>query len=192
MPYQLQLTFSQAGRLAPRYKTAASPRRAIRSRAKHTAVACSACKPVTTLPNGLQVCYASKYDVSFLYREIFQEQVYLQHGVQLAQGDVVVDVGGNIGFFALFAAQQVGPSGKVISLEPIPPLHNKLLFNVRSHHAWCQAQGDCKHYVAKNRDIRHRFHVSGQGLSADSNQCDRQSTHRWGRSHDCCDVQAHQ
>ena len=111
---------------------------------KHTAVACTACKPVTTLPNGLQVCYASKYDVSFLYREIFQEQVYLQHGVQLAQGDVVVDVGGNIGFFALFAAQQVGPRGKVVILEPIPPLHKKLVFNVKSHRAWCQSQGDCK------------------------------------------------
>ena len=77
------------------------------------------------------MCYASKYDVSFLYREIFQERVYLQHGVQLAQGDVVVDVGGNIGFFALFAAQQVGPGGKVITLEPIPPLHNKLVYNVK-------------------------------------------------------------
>ena len=144
MPYHLQLTSPQASRVVSTCKTAANVRQSIGTRAKRSNVACSACNPVTTLPNGLQVSYASKYDVSFLYREIFQEQTYLQHGVQLAQGDVVVDVGGNIGFFALFAAQQVGPKGRVISLEPIPPLHNKLVCNVRSHHAWCQAQGDCK------------------------------------------------
>ncbi len=109
--------------------------------AKQRHVACYACKPVTTLPNGLTVCYASKYDVSFLYREIFQEQVYVQHGLKLAAGDVVVDIGGNIGFFALFAAQRVGASGKVVTAEPIPTLQEKLLYNVKSHQAWCSAQG---------------------------------------------------
>lgn len=109
--------------------------------ARQRLVACSACKPVTHLPNGLEVCYASKHDVSFLYREIFEEQLYLQHGIQLAQGDTVVDIGGNIGFFALFAAQLVGPSGKVVTAEPIPILYEKLLYNIRSHQTWCTAQG---------------------------------------------------
>ena len=109
--------------------------------ARQRLVACSACKPVTNLPNGLEVCYASKHDVSFLYREIFEEQLYLQHGIQLAQGDTVVDIGGNIGFFAIFAAQLVGPSGKVVTAEPIPTLYEKLLFNIRSHQTWCTAQG---------------------------------------------------
>lgn len=109
--------------------------------AKQQPIVCSACKPVTTLPNGLTVCYASKYDVSFLYREIFEEQLYLQHGIRLEQGDTVVDVGGNIGFFALFAAQQVGPTGQVVSAEPIPTLHEKLVYNIESHQKWCAAQG---------------------------------------------------
>ena len=105
----------------------------------HTA--CSVCQPVTTLPNGLEVCYASKYDVSFLYREIFEEQTYLRHGVQLAEGGVVVDVGGNIGFFALFAAGLVGSSGKVITAEPIPTLQDKLSYNINSHQTWCTKIG---------------------------------------------------
>ncbi len=109
--------------------------------AKQQSIACCACKPVTNLPNGLTVCYASKYDVTFLYREIFAEQLYLQHGIKLEQGDTVVDVGGNIGFFALFAAQQVGPSGQVVSAEPIPTLHEKLSYNIKSHQKWCAAQG---------------------------------------------------
>lgn len=116
-------------------------RKSTARQAKQQPIACSACKPVTTLPNGLTVCYASKYDVSFLYREIFEEQLYLQHGISLKQGDTVVDVGGNIGFFALFAAQQVGPSGQVVSVEPIPNLHEKLSYNIKSHQKWCAAQG---------------------------------------------------
>ena len=103
---------------------------------------CSACKPTTVLPNGLEVCYASRYDVSFLYREIFEEQTYLQHGIHLAEGNVVVDVGGNIGFFALFTAAIIGPSGTVVSAEPIPTLYEKLCYNIISHKAWCLSQGE--------------------------------------------------
>ena len=70
--------------------------------------------------------------------------MYLQHGIQLAQGDVVVDIGGNIGFFALFAAQQVGSNGKVVTAEPLPPLHKKLMCNVNLHRMWCLSRGQCQ------------------------------------------------
>ena len=108
---------------------------------------CTACKPTTVLPNGLEVCYASKYDVSFLYREIFEEQTYLQHGIKLSEGDVVVDIGGNIGFFTMFAAGLLGSTGKIITAEPIPTLYDKLTHNVRSHQTWSQQQGEYLHVV---------------------------------------------
>lgn len=112
--------------------------RVARKAKKHPLTCCSTeCEPTTVLPNGLSVCYASKYDVDFLYREIFQEQVYMQHGIQLSAGSTVIDVGGNIGFFALFAAQQVGSHGRVITAEPIPDLHSKLQYNVHTHAQWC-------------------------------------------------------
>ena len=41
---------------------------------------------------------------------------------QLSPGDVFVDVGANIGWHSLHASRAVGPSGRVISLEP--ELHN--------------------------------------------------------------------
>lgn len=115
---------------------------ATRKARKHSLTCCSTeCEPTTALPNGLSVCYASKYDVDFLYREIFQEQVYMQHGIQLSAGSTVIDVGGNIGFFALFAAQQVGSHGTVITAEPIPDLHSKLQYNVHTHAQWCALHG---------------------------------------------------
>ena len=39
---------------------------------------------------------------------------------RLSPGDVVVDVGANVGYFSLLCAQSVGPAGRVIALEPVP------------------------------------------------------------------------
>lgn len=51
----------------------------------------------------------------------------------LAPGDTFVDVGANIGLFSLLAARRVGPTGRVIALEPNPTalqrLHENLALN---------------------------------------------------------------
>lgn len=49
------------------------------------------------LPNGLEVDGNSPSEIEFLYHEIFEEEIYLQHGITVQKGDVVVDVGANIG-----------------------------------------------------------------------------------------------
>lgn len=46
-------------------------------------------------------------------------------------GDTVVDVGANSGFFTLFMAQLVGPTGKVLSFEPELRAFGRLNENVR-------------------------------------------------------------
>jgi FkbM family methyltransferase len=38
----------------------------------------------------------------------------------IAPGDVFVDIGANIGFFSVLAAQNAGPAGRVIAFEPHP------------------------------------------------------------------------
>lgn len=48
----------------------------------------------------------------------------------LGPGDVVVDVGANIGNTALAAASRVGPGGRVLAFEPHPRTHAFLLENV--------------------------------------------------------------
>lgn len=47
--------------------------------------------------------------------EAYETALTLQH---LQSGDVYVDVGANIGYYTLVAAQRVGPRGKVIAYEP--------------------------------------------------------------------------
>jgi FkbM family methyltransferase len=44
-------------------------------------------------------------------------------------GGVVVDVGANVGTYALVLARHVGASGKVIAIEPHPVTHARLAFN---------------------------------------------------------------
>jgi FkbM family methyltransferase len=54
-------------------------------------------------------------------------------------GGVFVDIGANVGTYAVVLARHVGSSGKVIAIEPHPVTHARLAFN-------CAASG-CKHAV---------------------------------------------
>lgn len=53
----------------------------------------------------------------------------------VAEGATVVDVGANLGYFALLAARAAGQSGKVIALEPSPTSFELLLANVQLNNA---------------------------------------------------------
>jgi FkbM family methyltransferase len=44
-------------------------------------------------------------------------------------GGVFVDVGANVGTYALALARHVGPRGEVIAVEPHPKIHERLAFN---------------------------------------------------------------
>jgi FkbM family methyltransferase len=52
----------------------------------------------------------------------------------LFPGAVFFDIGSNVGFFALLAARQVGPSGHVYAFEPVPANAAAIEANVRSNH----------------------------------------------------------
>lgn len=45
------------------------------------------------------------------------------------QGGVFVDVGANVGTYAMVLARHVGPTGRVIAIEPHPLTHARLAFN---------------------------------------------------------------
>jgi len=49
----------------------------------------------------------------------------------LRPGDIMVDVGANIGYFSLLAAKRVGPQGAVIAFEPMPSTCARLRENVK-------------------------------------------------------------
>ncbi|MEU2155435.1 FkbM family methyltransferase [Streptomyces sp. NPDC019396] len=49
---------------------------------------------------------------------------------RLRPGDTYVDVGANIGYYTLLAAQLVGNEGRVVAIEASPVFHQRLLRNV--------------------------------------------------------------
>ncbi|MBI2857825.1 MAG: FkbM family methyltransferase [Chloroflexi bacterium] len=49
---------------------------------------------------------------------------------ELREGQAVVDVGGNIGYYALLESRQVGPRGKVYAIEPVPANRELLRRNI--------------------------------------------------------------
>jgi FkbM family methyltransferase len=48
----------------------------------------------------------------------------------VSPGDVFVDIGANSGIFTAFAAKLVGPSGRVVAIEPMPEMVERLRHNV--------------------------------------------------------------
>ena len=87
-------------------------------------------QPRHRLPNGLLVAHLSAEQTSAIYHEIFEQEIYLRHGVELPEDACVFDVGANIGLFTLFAAARA-PRARVFSFEPIPPTFEVLDRNAR-------------------------------------------------------------
>ncbi|MET0395684.1 MAG: amino acid adenylation domain-containing protein [Longimicrobiaceae bacterium] len=76
-------------------------------------------RPRFTLPDGTVVAHQRDAVTRGLYHEIFEDEVYLRHGIELGPGARVVDVGSNIGMFTLFAHTRA-PGVRTWSFEPIP------------------------------------------------------------------------
>jgi FkbM family methyltransferase len=57
-------------------------------------------------------------------------RTHLSEGQKLNRGGVVIDVGANIGAFTILAARHVGPSGRVIAIEPEAGNYKQLVANV--------------------------------------------------------------
>ncbi|MFL6335978.1 MAG: amino acid adenylation domain-containing protein [Pyrinomonadaceae bacterium] len=81
------------------------------------------------LPNGMVVAGHSSLQTSGLFREIFEDLVYLRHGIEIKDGDCVLDVGANIGLFTLFVKQHAR-GARVYAFEPLPPNFEALRANV--------------------------------------------------------------
>jgi FkbM family methyltransferase len=76
--------------------------------------------------------------------DVIQRYLYLFHvweptisallRAHLRPGDVVVDVGANIGYYTLMAAQAVGDTGHVVAFEPSPTVRAQLVGNIERNH----------------------------------------------------------
>ncbi|WP_267898476.1 non-ribosomal peptide synthetase [Teichococcus wenyumeiae] len=123
----------------------------------------------TRLPNGLRVAELNGNETSFLFREIFEDRCYLRHGLTLRPGDVVFDVGANIGLFSLFAAEETDHRARIHAFEPAEPVHAVLARNFALHGiaGTAEAVGLAEHEgEAALRYFPHLSIMSGRGAEA--------------------------
>lgn len=58
-----------------------------------------------------------------------EERQFVQD--RITDGFTFLDIGANIGGYALFAASKAGPRARVLAIEPLPEIFNRLVENVR-------------------------------------------------------------
>lgn len=66
-------------------------------------------------------------------RKLDRRQELQQIVAGLRPGETFVDAGANFGLFSLYGAKAVGPSGRVIAIEPNPAMLQRLRFNVAAN-----------------------------------------------------------
>jgi FkbM family methyltransferase len=67
----------------------------------------------------------------YTFYETLIRNSYLSQGQQLRPGDTVIDIGANIGCFSVLASRLVGPTGRVIAVEPEQSTFESLRRNLR-------------------------------------------------------------
>lgn len=80
------------------------------------------------LTEQVDIAHFVPYETDYLVQEIFHDKSYLKHGISLQDGDCVIDVGANIGMFALFV-QQHCPNATVYAFEPATAVFDILQTN---------------------------------------------------------------
>jgi len=86
------------------------------------------------LPNGLDFWLLSEQvrpAAEYLIREIFLRRRYYREHFGIRRDDTIVDVGANMGLFALWAAPQA-PEGRVLAIEPSRAL-DCLVYNLQAN-----------------------------------------------------------
>ena len=86
------------------------------------------------LPNKMLVAHLNKNETDYIYREIFELQAYLRHGITVNDGDVIFDVGANIGLFTVFV-NQICRRPRVYAFEPNPVVHEIASANAKAYGA---------------------------------------------------------
>jgi FkbM family methyltransferase len=86
------------------------------------------------LPNGRKLFALDEYTVRHTFKEIYEEKSYLQNGIHIKSGDVIFDIGANIGLFSLFISENVTDL-HIYAFEPIPQVFDVLTANLAHNSA---------------------------------------------------------
>ncbi len=106
------------------------------------ASACFGKRERHTLPNGEEIVHLNRYETEYVYQEIFEDESYLRHGIEIPDGATVIDIGANIGLFSLFVMSRC-QAPTIFAFEPSPKVFDLLQAN-------CAAYGDAARVRAFN------------------------------------------
>ena len=86
-----------------------------------------------TLANGLTVSDCNQEVLTnSMYTDIFEREIYMQHGISIPNHACIFDVGANIGLFTLFAHRKA-KNVKCYAFEPMPSTFQALAENTQLH-----------------------------------------------------------
>jgi FkbM family methyltransferase len=85
--------------------------------------------PKIVLRNGVLLETPGEMDLNFLFHEIWLDEIYGGKGYKIGPDDTVIDIGGNIGVFAAYAASRAD-GVTVYSFEPFPKNAEYFLSNM--------------------------------------------------------------
>jgi 31-O-methyltransferase len=91
-----------------------------------------------TLPDGLEIFSLNADETRFVHGEVFGARCYLQHGIELRDGDCVFDVGANIGMATVFFHRE-RRGVRIFAFEPSPVAYECLKANIELHGADARA-----------------------------------------------------
>lgn len=83
------------------------------------------------MPDGRQIVDSSAFAASVVWSEIFERRLYARHGIEIRDGDLVVDAGANVGLFCLWLNSLPVRDLKILSFEPVPRTFEALEQNTR-------------------------------------------------------------
>lgn len=125
---------------------------------------------VAEMKDGLRLRIKSHSGESFTLFENLIRRDYLTQ-IALKPGDTVVDIGANIGSFAILAASIVGPNGRVYAFEPMPETFERLRENVAlnalENVECCRAAVDSESGTINLRVAKKSAFASAHDLNAD-------------------------
>ena len=93
-----------------------------------TAPAAHAGSPLRVTMDTIALHSVNPWEVSFLREEVGG---YFAHGVELAPGATVLDVGANVGVFSAAVYERLDGDVRIFAFEPLPPLYETLARNGR-------------------------------------------------------------
>ncbi len=83
-------------------------------------------------PNGLEIFHHAAAETKYVYQEIFEDRVYFRHGINIASGETIFDIGANIGLFTIFVKENF-KNVMVHAFEPSPTIFRVLKANVAKY-----------------------------------------------------------